>query len=195
MLNTWLVVSHVNASRRPSRDAVHHSRSWLLARPYPVKDSHLPFFASFPGALSLGSFASLPHAQDVRSSPRPDMTRRSAKCHIQTWRLPFHLRQRLRNFARGLDEKLDGRAECAVLQGNDSDGHAFVLHLDGQNLDSWTLGKSQYVGRHNRKKSPGRHEIEPHPGGSGKEGGSRIIETAGAENRPISRHKEPFRRG
>ena len=34
-LNTWPVVSPVNASRRPSRDAVHHSGSGRLARPSP----------------------------------------------------------------------------------------------------------------------------------------------------------------
>src|SRR5450759_2172287 len=46
-LNTWPVVSPVNASRRPSRDAAHHSGSGRLAIPYPVKDLHLLFFASF----------------------------------------------------------------------------------------------------------------------------------------------------
>src|SRR5262250_3226818 len=45
-LNTWPVVSPVNASRRPSRDAAHHSGSGRLATPYPVKDLHLLFFAS-----------------------------------------------------------------------------------------------------------------------------------------------------
>ena len=34
-LDTWPVVSPVNASRRPSRDAVHHSGSGRLARPSP----------------------------------------------------------------------------------------------------------------------------------------------------------------
>ena len=34
-LNTWPVVSPVNASRRPSRDAAHHSGSGRLARPSP----------------------------------------------------------------------------------------------------------------------------------------------------------------
>src|SRR6202142_257642 len=34
-LNTWPVVSLVNASRRPSRDAAHHSGSGRLARPSP----------------------------------------------------------------------------------------------------------------------------------------------------------------
>src|ERR1700676_4708345 len=32
-LDTWPVVSPVNASRRPSRDAAHHSGSGRLARP------------------------------------------------------------------------------------------------------------------------------------------------------------------
>src|SRR5713226_4322675 len=34
-LNTWPVVSPVNASRRPSRDAAHHSGLGWLARPFP----------------------------------------------------------------------------------------------------------------------------------------------------------------
>jgi len=34
---------------------VHHSGSGWLARPYPVKDFHLLFSASFPGALGSGS--------------------------------------------------------------------------------------------------------------------------------------------
>ena len=50
-LNTWPVVSPVNASRRPSRDAAHHSGSGRMASPYPMGDFHLLFFASFPGAL------------------------------------------------------------------------------------------------------------------------------------------------
>jgi hypothetical protein len=58
-LNTWPMVSPVNASRRPSRDAVHHSGSGRMASPFPVGDFHLLFFASFPGALRNGSIASL----------------------------------------------------------------------------------------------------------------------------------------
>ena len=54
-LNTWPVVSPVNASRRPSRDAAHHSGSGRMASTYPVGDFHLLFFASFPGALRVGS--------------------------------------------------------------------------------------------------------------------------------------------
>ena len=37
----------VNASRRPLRDAAHHSGSGRMASPYPVGDFHLLFFASF----------------------------------------------------------------------------------------------------------------------------------------------------
>src|SRR6202040_1772116 len=51
------VVSPVNASRRPSRDAAHHSGSGRMANPYSMGDFHLLFFASFPGALRVGSFA------------------------------------------------------------------------------------------------------------------------------------------
>src|SRR5271170_2570683 len=46
-LNTWPVVSPVNASRRPSQDAAHHSGSGRMASPYPMGDFHLLFFASF----------------------------------------------------------------------------------------------------------------------------------------------------
>src|SRR5438552_8865940 len=56
-LNTWPVVSPVNASRRPSRDAAHHSGSGRMAGPYPMGDFHLLFFASFPAALRNGSSA------------------------------------------------------------------------------------------------------------------------------------------
>jgi hypothetical protein len=57
-LNTWPVVSPVNASRYPSRDTVHHSGSRRLAIPYPVGDFHLLFFASKTGALRNGSMPS-----------------------------------------------------------------------------------------------------------------------------------------
>src|SRR5262249_34662851 len=56
-LHTWPMVSPVNASRRPSRDAAHHSGSGRTASPFPVGDFHLLFFASFPGALRSGSIA------------------------------------------------------------------------------------------------------------------------------------------
>src|SRR3979409_1692684 len=46
-LNTWPVVSPVNASRRPSRDAAHHSGSGRVATPYPMGGFHLPVFSSF----------------------------------------------------------------------------------------------------------------------------------------------------
>jgi hypothetical protein len=45
-LNTQPVVSPVNASRRPSRDAAHHSGPGRLAKPFPVEDLHLLSFAS-----------------------------------------------------------------------------------------------------------------------------------------------------
>jgi hypothetical protein len=60
----------VNASRRPSRDAAHHSGSGRMASPYPVGDFHLLFFASFPGALRIRSLASLlARSSHVCSSP------------------------------------------------------------------------------------------------------------------------------
>src|ERR1700746_278547 len=46
-LDTWPVASPVNASRRPSLDAAHHSGSGRMASPFPVGDFHLLFFASF----------------------------------------------------------------------------------------------------------------------------------------------------
>src|ERR1700736_4511770 len=63
-LNTWPVISPVNASRRPSRDAAHHSGSGRMASPYPMGDFHLLFFASFPGALRVGS-----NSSDLACSP------------------------------------------------------------------------------------------------------------------------------
>src|ERR1700720_3715498 len=56
-LNTWPVVSPVNASRRPSRDAAHHSGSGRMASPYPMGDFHLLFFASFLAHSELGQKA------------------------------------------------------------------------------------------------------------------------------------------
>src|SRR5215470_17282818 len=78
-LNTWPVVSPVNASRRPSRDAAHHSGSGRMTSPYPMGDFHLLFFASFPGALRLGSTADIGSRASLRveaeiasySAPRP----------------------------------------------------------------------------------------------------------------------------
>jgi hypothetical protein len=69
-LNTWPMVSPVNASRRPSRDAAHHSGSGRMASPFPVGDFHLLFFASFPGALRVGSQAAVyARASIVRCTP------------------------------------------------------------------------------------------------------------------------------
>jgi hypothetical protein len=69
-LYTWPVVSPVNASRRPSRDAMHHLGSGRLAIPYPMGDFHLLFFASKTGALCSGSIASAwLRADHFRSAP------------------------------------------------------------------------------------------------------------------------------
>ena len=54
-LNTWPVVSPVNASRRPSRDAVHHSGSGRLAKPSPWGTCTSYSLPACPGALWLGS--------------------------------------------------------------------------------------------------------------------------------------------
>src|ERR1700731_5297114 len=67
-LNTWPAVSPVNASRQPSRDAVHHSGSGRLARPSPWGT-----FTSY----SLPAF--LAHvAVGTRISPRPPHRSRRA---------------------------------------------------------------------------------------------------------------------
>jgi hypothetical protein len=54
-LNTWPVVSPVNASRRPSRDAAHHSGLGRLARPFPWGTFTSYSLPALPGALSSGS--------------------------------------------------------------------------------------------------------------------------------------------
>src|SRR5437868_5368555 len=80
-LNTWPVVSPVNASRRPSRDAAHHSGSGRMAGPYPMGDFHLLFFASFPGALRIGSNATVwPSAGRFRSTPINRHSRMPTAC-------------------------------------------------------------------------------------------------------------------
>jgi hypothetical protein len=56
-LNTWPVVSPVNASRRPSRDAAHHSGSRRLAKPSPWGTFTSYSLPAFPGALRFGSKA------------------------------------------------------------------------------------------------------------------------------------------
>src|SRR5882757_4182392 len=53
-LNTWPVVSPVNASRRPSRDAAHHSGSGRMARPSPWGTFTSYSLPAFPGALRVG---------------------------------------------------------------------------------------------------------------------------------------------
>ena len=54
-LNTRPVVSPVNASRRPSRDAAHHSGSGWLARPSPWGTFTSYSLPACPGALRDGS--------------------------------------------------------------------------------------------------------------------------------------------
>ena len=72
-LDTRPVVSPVNASRRPSRDAAHHSGPGRLAKPYPVEGFHLLSFASFAGAHRCGSRTAVlatPAAGQLMSSQR-----------------------------------------------------------------------------------------------------------------------------
>jgi hypothetical protein len=77
-LYTWPVVSPVNASRRPSRDAMHHLGSGRLAIPYPMGDFHLLFFASKTGALADGSSTVLGHPVDNSAfAPRTDIVSQS----------------------------------------------------------------------------------------------------------------------
>ena len=59
----------MNASRRPSRDAAHHSGSGRMASPYPMGDFHLLFFASFLAHSVPGSSTDLNISKsDFRSS-------------------------------------------------------------------------------------------------------------------------------
>src|SRR5260370_7185431 len=79
--------SPVNASRRPSRDAAHHSGSGRMASPYPMGDFHLLFFASFLAHSESGQshhFGSLPPTSGLpptadtalpRNNSRPLYTR------------------------------------------------------------------------------------------------------------------------
>src|ERR1043166_2709968 len=98
------------------------------------------------------------------SGRKADIASSQLRAHKPTSHLPFSSYQRLRNFAGFVDEKLRDGAERAVLQGHNSNRHAGVLQLDGQDLDPWTLGKPQYRDRCDRKKAPSRREIEPHSG-------------------------------
>jgi hypothetical protein len=86
-----------------------------------------------------------------------------------------------------LDEKPRDWAECAVLQGNNSDWHAGMLQFNGQNLDVRTLGKTQYRTRNNRNKAPGRQKTNPHRGVSGENSRARIVESTGAKGFQINR--------
>jgi hypothetical protein len=67
-LNTWPVVAPVNASRRPSRDAAHHSGSGRMASPFPVGDFHLLFFASFSWRTPLRVTGCLPECSSATAA-------------------------------------------------------------------------------------------------------------------------------
>jgi hypothetical protein len=90
----------------------------------------------------------------------------------------------------------DGPLACRLLPVRHSGAAVAVAppHARGQDLDPWTLGKSKYVARPNRKKSPGRHKIEPRSGLSSEDRYARMVETAGAEDVQISRPHDAFRR-
>jgi hypothetical protein len=61
--NTWPVVSPVNASRRPSRDAAHHSGLGWLAKPFPWRTFTSYSLPALPGALSTGPAAAADNAE------------------------------------------------------------------------------------------------------------------------------------
>ena len=66
-LNTWPVVSPVNASRLPSRAEPRASLGvGVVGWTFPVGDFHLLFFASFPGALRNGSSTAAPAIDPTR---------------------------------------------------------------------------------------------------------------------------------
>src|ERR1700674_3797787 len=78
-LNTWPVVSPVNASRRPSRDAAHHSGSGRLAKPSPWGTSTSYSLPAFLAHSELGQkrkcpgsrgTSVLPSGPDIVSLPR-----------------------------------------------------------------------------------------------------------------------------
>jgi hypothetical protein len=56
-LNTWPAVSPVNASRRPSRDAAHHSGSGRMASPYPTGTFTSYSLPAFLAHSAWGAFA------------------------------------------------------------------------------------------------------------------------------------------
>src|SRR6516165_10058094 len=70
-LNTRPVASPVNASRRPSRDAAHHSGSGWLARPSPWGTSTSYSLPAFPGALCFGLGPPTRSLCGVTALPRP----------------------------------------------------------------------------------------------------------------------------
>jgi len=87
-LNTWPVVSPVNASRRPSRDAAHHSGSGRLAKPSPWGTcTSYSLTASWRTPLRVSRVVwtacrSLPVYPDDRTSSEPGGM--SQMCHVWT---------------------------------------------------------------------------------------------------------------
>src|SRR6266480_6975493 len=75
-LNTWPVVSPVNASRRPSRDAAHHSGSGWLAKPSPWGTSTSYSLPAFLAHSELGHFRKSLSARVTSAyPPRADIGR------------------------------------------------------------------------------------------------------------------------
>ena len=106
----------------------------------------------------------------------------------------FFLRQRLRDVAGVLDEKLRDRAERAVLQGDDSDRHAGIGSLTGKTLISGPGGKSQTeVGKIVRKRPVATRLIRT-SGERSDHSHARIVETAGAKDVHCDRPNHAFRR-
>ena len=88
-LNTWPVVSPVNASRRPSRDAAHHSGSGRLARPSPwgtFTSYSLPASWRTPKRVNLAISTLVPHFRSAAmSGHRPDRRAMSRGRRRRKW--------------------------------------------------------------------------------------------------------------
>src|SRR3979409_2615938 len=70
-LNTWPVVSPVNASRRPSRDAAHHSGSGRMAKPFPWGAFTSSSFTAFLPLSELGQTRHFDRAPITSGLPLP----------------------------------------------------------------------------------------------------------------------------
>src|SRR5262249_16991893 len=66
-LNTWPVVSPVNASRRPSRDAAHHSGLGRLPRPFPWRTFTSYSLPAYLAHSALGQFETKNNVRDDSS--------------------------------------------------------------------------------------------------------------------------------